>query len=69
MITAKSSDILTLLKAAYYLGNRHVSLEIHQDYVRFSPDQVLESMLVKLGLILEREFVPFYPESGAYKHE
>lgn len=69
VITVKSSHILNLLKAAYHLGNRHVRLEINQNYLRFSPDHVLESMLVKLGLNLEEEIVPFYPESGAYKHE
>lgn len=68
VITVTSPDILTLLKVAYHLGNRHISLEINTDYLRFSPDHVLESMLVKLGVSLEREIAPFYPESGAYKH-
>jgi len=68
VITVKSPDVLTLLKVAYHLGNRHISLEISRDYLRFSPDHVLESMLVKLGVNLEQEIVAFYPESGAYKH-
>jgi len=42
VITVKSSDVLTLLKVAYHLGNRHISLEISRDYLRFSPDHVLE---------------------------
>ncbi len=69
VITVKSCDILTLLRVAYHLGNRHISLEINRDYLRFSPDHVLESMLVKLGINLDREIAPFYPESGAYKHD
>lgn len=68
VITVKSNCKLTLLKAAYHLGNRHVSLEINEDYLRFSPDHVLESMLIKLGLNVYEELAPFFPEFGAYKH-
>ncbi|WP_324282649.1 urease accessory protein UreE [Cyanobacterium aponinum UTEX 3221] len=69
VITVKASNTLDLLKAAYHLGNRHVSLEINSDYLRFSPDHVLESMLSKLGVSFCQETAPFYPELGAYKHE
>jgi urease accessory protein len=68
VITVKSDCKLTLLKAAYHLGNRHVSLEINEDYLRFSPDHVLESMLIKSGLNIYEELAPFFPELGAYKH-
>lgn len=68
VITVKSDSKLTLLKAAYHLGNRHVSLEINENYLRFSPDHVLESMLIKLGLNIYEELAPFFPEFGAYKH-
>ncbi|NCO75953.1 MAG: urease accessory protein UreE [Cyanobacteria bacterium] len=68
VITVKSNSKLSLLKAAYHLGNRHVNLEIGEDYLRFSPDYVLESMIVKLGLNIHQEITPFFPEVGAYKH-
>lgn len=68
VITVKSHCQLTLLKAVYHLGNRHVNLEINDNYLRFSPDHVLESMLIKLGLNIEEELAPFFPELGAYKH-
>lgn len=68
VITVKSDCKLTLLKAAYHLGNRHVSLEINENYLRFSPDHVLESMLTKSGLNIYEELAPFFPEFGAYKH-
>ncbi|BAQ64105.1 urease accessory protein UreE [Geminocystis sp. NIES-3709] len=68
VITVKSDSKLNLLKAAYHLGNRHVSLEIGEHYLRFSPDHVLESMLMKLGLNIYEESAPFFPEFGAYKH-
>ena len=68
VITVKAESPLKLLKAAYHLGNRHVSLEIGEHYLRFSPDHVLEAMLTKMGLKITAEVVPFYPEIGAYKH-
>ncbi|MFZ4444346.1 MAG: urease accessory protein UreE, partial [Planktothrix agardhii] len=38
------------------------------DYLRFSPDPVLSSMLVNQGLTIQEEIAPFYPEGGAYGH-
>ena len=69
VITVISEDALTLLRAAYHLGNRHVSLEISPTYLRFSPDPVLEGMLVQLGLQIVSEVAPFYPQGGAYHHQ
>jgi urease accessory protein len=68
VVTVTSQDSLTLLRAAYHLGNRHVSLEISPTYLRFSPDPVLEAMLVQLGLQIVSEIAPFYPQGGAYSH-
>jgi urease accessory protein len=69
IITVRANHSLDLLKAAYHLGNRHVRLEITSDYLRFSPDPVLSSMLVNQGLTIQEEIAPFYPERGAYGHE
>lgn len=68
VITVKANTELELIRAAYHLGNRHVPLEITSTYLRLSPDSVLESMLVKLGLEMIEEIAPFYPEKGAYQH-
>lgn len=68
VITVKSESKLDLLKAAYHLGNRHVSLEITESYLRFSPDHILQNMLMKLGLNIYEELAPFFPEIGAYQH-
>ena len=68
VITARAETTLELLRAAYHLGNRHVSLEITPDYLRLSPDSVLETMLLQLGLTLKSEIAPFEPEAGAYGH-
>ncbi|UUO17199.1 urease accessory protein UreE [Dolichospermum heterosporum] len=72
-IIAKPEPVLTvlaeiplLLRAAYHLGNRHVSVEITPTYLRLSPDTVLAAMLTQLGLEIKEEVVPFQPELGAY---
>lgn len=68
VFTVRASDALTLLRAAYHLGNRHVPIEITPDYLRFSPDPVLQEMLHHLGLETQAEIMPFFPEAGAYVH-
>ncbi len=68
VITVTGKTLFDLLRAAYHLGNRHVSLEIASDYLRLSPDPVLEDMLQLQGLQVKSEVAPFEPESGAYGH-
>lgn len=68
VLTVTSQQAINLLRAAYHLGNRHVPLEVAPDYLRLSPDSVLEKMLVQLGLEVKEEVAPFEPETGAYGH-
>jgi len=68
VITVRANSNLDLLRAAYHLGNRHVPLEVTTEYLRLSPDSVLQDMLQHLGLVIEPETTPFQPESGAYGH-
>lgn len=63
---AYSDNPHLLLRAAYHLGNRHVSLQILPGALRFPRDHVLESMLEGLGLGLRAIDDAFTPESGAY---
>lgn len=56
-----------LLQAAYHLGNRHVAVEIHHDYLAYRHDHVLDKMLLGLGLSVDVGQYPFEPESGAYQ--
>ena len=66
VITAHAADALTLTRAAYHLGNRHVALEFGRAYLRLSPDPVLIELLMQLGLSVVEEVAPFQPEAGAY---
>ncbi len=55
-----------LLRAAYHLGNRHVSLELQPDHLKLEPDHVLADMLRQMHLIVSEEQAAFEPEGGAY---
>lgn len=66
VLTVRATDPHTLMRAVYHLGNRHVPLELKQDFLRLSPDPVLADMLRRLGLELTEESAPFEPEAGAY---
>ncbi|MBE9168123.1 urease accessory protein UreE [Pleurocapsales cyanobacterium LEGE 06147] len=68
VMTVRGKTKLDLLRAAYHLGNRHVPIEITPEYLRLTPDTVLHSLLIKLGLQVTEETVPFHPETGAYGH-
>lgn len=69
VLTVTADHPLDFLRAAYHLGNRHISLEITESYLRLSPDSVLEDMVLQLGLTVIKEIQPFQPESGAYHHD
>jgi urease accessory protein len=68
VMTVIAHTPLELLRGAYHLGNRHVPLEVAIDYLRFSPDRVLKSMVEQMGLRVIEETLPFQPETGAYQH-
>ena len=68
VITVTSATPVNLMRAAYHLGNRHVLLEIAPNYLRLSPDPVLQAMLEQLGVDSQEEIVAFKPEIGAYGH-
>jgi urease accessory protein len=62
----RGADARTLARAAYHLGNRHVSVQITGDSLRFLRDHVLDDMLRGLGMKIEADVLPFEPEAGAY---
>lgn len=66
--TGRSSDALRLARACYYLGNRHVSVQIGAGWIRYGHDPVLDAMVQELGLTVAVEDAPFEPEAGAYPH-
>lgn len=57
---------LALTRAAYHLGNRHISVEVGEGYLAIEPDPVLRDMLLQLGVSVTPAEAPFQPETGAY---
>jgi urease accessory protein len=55
-----------VLRAAYHLGNRHVTLALKPDRLLLEPDHVLADMLRQMHLIVNDATEAFEPESGAY---
>jgi urease accessory protein len=63
-----TADSQRLARAAYHLGNRHVSLQVGPAWVRFAADHVLENMVAGLGFSVIHIEDVFEPESGAYHY-
>ena len=63
-----ASDPLQLARAAYHLGNRHVSLQVGEGWLRYLHDHVLDDMVRGLGFVVGVQMLPFEPEGGAYSH-
>lgn len=66
LLEAVSGDPLSITRAAYHLGNRHVAVEMKPGRLRFAADHVLGEMVRGLGLKVIEIEAPFEPESGAY---
>jgi urease accessory protein len=55
-----------LIRVAYHLGNRHLSLQVLPDRLMFQPDHVLDAMVCGLGAQVSHDVLAFQPEQGAY---
>lgn len=64
--TVHHENPVMLTRVSYHLGNRHVSLQIGEGWVRYQHDHVLDDMVKGLGLDVVCEAAPFEPEGGAY---
>ncbi len=66
LMKATSNDPKLILRAAWHIGNRHLSCEIQANKILLRFDHVILQMLENLGLTLEIINQPFNPEGGAY---
>jgi urease accessory protein len=57
----------SLARIAYHLGNRHVPVQVGEDFLRIAEDHVLENLLLRLGAKVAHIEAPFEPEGGAYQ--
>ena len=65
-VTATIDEPRLFARACYHLGNRHVPMQIGDNWIRYLHDHVLDEMLVGLGITTKCEQASFEPESGAY---
>lgn len=63
-----ANDPWQLARAAYHLGNRHISVQVGSGWLRYLHDHVLDDMVRGLGFVVNTEAQPFEPEAGAYSH-
>lgn len=63
-----ADDPWQLARAAYHLGNRHISVQVGQGWLRYLHDHVLDDMVRGLGFAVTTQILPFEPEAGAYSH-
>jgi urease accessory protein len=66
LLRVSAKNTFDLIRAAYHLGNRHIPIEIHADYLQLEFDPVLMDLLKNLGVLVSEEIQPFEPEHGAY---
>lgn len=60
------SNHFELTRAAYHLGNRHITLQIGDGWLRILNDYVIKDMLIQLGATVTLIKEAFNPETGAY---
>lgn len=66
LLEVRCRNLAELARAAYHLGNRHVAVQVGDEWLRLAADHVLERMLVGLGCQVRHLTAPFEPEAGAY---
>jgi len=69
LIEISSNSYLELIKTAYHLGNRHVEVEIDENFLLTKSDYVIEDMLKNFNVDIINTQKKFFPEIGAHNHE
>ena len=69
LIEISSKSKIELIKTAYHLGNRHVEVEIEEDFLLTKDDYVIENMLKNFNVDIMNTQKKFFPERGAHSHE
>lgn len=66
LIEARASDLPSLARLAWHLGDRHVPVQIFERKLRLKRDPAIEELLANLGAKVVAIEAPFEPEGGAY---
>ncbi|MGD9923154.1 MAG: urease accessory protein UreE [Pseudorhodoplanes sp.] len=68
VLEMRSADSATLARMAWFLGDHHIPVEIHERYLRVLQTAGAEDLLGIFGIVARRLEAPFEPEGGAYDH-
>ena len=64
-----TSSKLNMLKLTYHLGNRHVRMEINDNYLFVKEDHVIKNLLENFDAEIKLVNKKFFPEIGAFYHD
>ena len=64
-----SSSKLNMLKLSYHLGNRHIRMEINDNYLFVKEDHVIKNLLESFDAEIKLVNKKFFPEIGAFYHD
>ena len=64
-----TSSKLNMLKLTYHLGNRHVRMEINDNYLFVKEDHVIKNLLESFDAEIKLVNKKFFPEIGAFYHD
>jgi urease accessory protein len=67
LIELRAGDLTALARLAWWLGDRHVPVQVLPNRLRVRHDPDLEAQLAGLGVRMTRIEAPFDPEGGAYE--
>lgn len=66
LLEVRSGDPMLLTRAAYYLGRRHVAIELKPGLLRLARDPALAELIRGLGLKVLAVDAPFEPEADSH---
>jgi urease accessory protein len=67
LIEVRATDLPSLARLAWHLGDRHVPVQIMERKLRLKRDEAIEALLQSLGAKVMAIEAPFEPEGGAYE--
>jgi urease accessory protein len=67
LIEVRATDLPSLARLAWHLGDRHVPVQIMERRLRLKRDEAIEVLLQSLGAKVTAIEAPFEPEGGAYE--
>ncbi|RDV01947.1 urease accessory protein UreE [Undibacter mobilis] len=67
LLEARAADVSALARIAWYLGDRHIAVQLLPNRIRALREPATEDLLKALGAKVTPLEAPFEPEGGAYE--